>query len=369
MQAQASHSANAAMAGAHNLLVNCAGVRAGQSVLLIVEPMGEGYYDDAMAGFIAVEASRLGAIPTVLEAPVSCDPDNPPAEVMSAIAAADHTIFLNRIGDQLRFRPLPGAGTKTMSYALDFDFLSASFSTTPFGLFFTVAQRLSERLSQVGGYRIRCPLGTDLAMQLTQRYPVMSGDFSVKTFPMMILPPLSAAKASGRLVLSQALTSTYIHAYDDSIIPLDRPLVLTIEDGAITGIEGDAAVLPRVRAQFERVAALFGGPVLSVNSWHAGVNPTTFFPRPALSDMDRWAGVVFGSPRYLHFHMCGTSPGDICGQVFDPTISFDEDPLWSEGRLAFLEDNRDLLQRYGADPSVFETRRDIGLQSEVVVGA
>jgi len=46
--------------------------------------------------------------------------------MMEAIEAAAHTIFLNRIGDQLRFAPLPGTGSKIMSYVLDMDFLAAT---------------------------------------------------------------------------------------------------------------------------------------------------------------------------------------------------------------------------------------------------
>jgi hypothetical protein len=366
MQTSASSPASAAKAGAHNLLAGCAGVKRGDTVLLIVEPPGEGYYDDDMGAFIAAEAEGLGALPTILESPSSCDPDKPPADVMAAIAATDHTIFLSRIGDQLRFRPLPGAGTKTMSYALDFDFLASPFGTTPFGLLFDAAINLSGRLAQAKTYRIQCPLGTDLTMALGEGRPLAAGDFVVKTFPMMILPPLSSAGANGTLVLSQSLTSTYIHAYDDSIIPLDRPLTLTIEGGRIVGMEGEPEAVARTKAQFERVASLFGEPVFTVNSWHAGVNPTTWFPRPALSDIDRWAGVVFGSPRYVHFHMCGPSPGDICGQVFDPTISFDGEALWDGGRLAFLDraDNLALLQRYGVGPEAYKTRRDIGLTGE-----
>ena len=366
MQLARTHPTGDVAAGARNLLVDCAGVKAGDDLLLLVEPAGSDYYQPEVCAFVAQAARALGAHPRIVEAAPDAGPDEVPAAVMEAIGAADHTLFLNRLGDQLRFRPLPGRGGKTMSYALDMNFLGSSFCTTPYPLMAELSERLAARLASARSCRIRCPLGTDLRMDLDGWRGGGAGQFTARTFPVMILAPLPASAANGRLMLSQAITSTDIHPYADSIVPLPSPIALTVKDGRIVCFEGDAALVDRVRAQFERVAQLFGGAAFAVNSWHTGINPMTYFPRPALSDMDRWSGLVFGSPRYTHFHMCGHAPGDIAGQVFDATIGFDGEPLWEEGRLGFYERpaNRALIAAHGLDPAAFAARADIGVRPE-----
>jgi len=365
MTAQADFQAsNDPVEGARNLLIDCADVSAGDRVLLLVEPPGSGHYDDAMGGFISDQARNLGAHPQLLEVALSYELGHVPAAVMEAISQADRTIFLARVGDQLRFQPLPGAGRKVMSYALDFGFLGAPFATQPHGFLAELHRRLTARLAAARTCAMTCPQGTDLTLSLSPLGPVGApGGFTVATFPVMIVPPLSAAGASGRLVLTQALTSTYIDPYPDSILPLPAPLALILDEGVIVDFEGDSATVEQAKAQFARVGGLFGGSPLRVNSWHAGVNPMTFYPRPALDEIDRWSSLAFGSPRYAHFHMCGPAPGEICGQVFDPTIAFDGDTIWDQGQLAFLDapDNLDLLASHGVDASAYRVRQDIGV--------
>lgn len=351
--------------GARNLLLGCAGVRPGDSVLLIVEPEGNPHYDPALTPFIASQARELGARVDILSVAPAAGPESVPPAMMQAIGAADHTIFLNRIGDQLRFAPLPGSGTKTMSYALDMHFLASEFAAAPYGVWEGIEARLTAQLDAARSYRIQCPKGTDVSMEfggarIAQR---RTGGFTVKNFPVMIVPPIPASGLSGKLVLSQALTSTYVHSYADSIVPLPAPLTLFLENGEIARMEGERKLVARAQAQFARVGELFGGPVWAVNSWHAGINAFTYFPRPALSDIDRWSSVVFGSPRYAHFHMCGSQPGDICGQIFDPTITFDESALWQSGYPAFLspDDKQNLIAQCGLALDTFQVHRNIGI--------
>jgi len=353
------------VAGARNLLLNCAGVKAGDRLLLIVEPPGNEHYEPSVALFIAQQAREIGALVTIRAVAVAGGPEDVPADIMTAVGAASHTIFLNRIGDQLRFAPLPGQGSKTMCYALDMDFLGSYFAVTPYGAWEDIQARLVARLNSARSYSIRCGRGTDLSMHIDgQQYDQKRvGQFAVKNFPIMIVPPIPAVGLNGKLVLSHTLTSTYLHDYEDSIVPLASPLSLFLENGEIVRIEGDAALVARAQAQFERVATRFGGARWAVNSWHAGINTFAYFPRPALSDIDRWSAVVFASPRYAHFHMCGSAPGDICGQIFDPTITFDDAAIWRDGRATFLtsEDHRRLLESWSGSPDIGLRRRDIGV--------
>jgi hypothetical protein len=352
-------------AGARNLLVDCAGVGSGDRVLIITEPDRLDHYDLAVARCIAEEARKLGAHTTVLATEPGAGPEDVPSSLLEEISRASHTIFLNRIGDQLRFAPLPGAGTKTVCYTLDLDYLGSAFAVSPYRVWEKVRQQVVERISRATRYSIRCPLGTDLLAESAAGVAELSSPtgFTVKNFPVMIVPPVSARHLSGRLVLSHTLTSTGVHSYKESVLPLESPLELTLDHGHITRFDGPPALVARVRAQFERVASLFGGTGDVVNSWHAGINPFTWFLPPALSDIDRWSAMSFGSPRYAHFHLCGSPPGDICGQVFDATIAFDDEVIWNRGRLDELVGviDESPLRRLGLPPGFFDRSFPLGV--------
>ncbi len=352
-------------AGARNLLVNCAGVRTGDQVLIITEPDHLNHYDPAVARCIAEEARKLGARTKVIVTEPVGGPEAVPSWLLEEISQAAHTIFLNRIGDQLRFAPLPGAGSKTVCYTLDLDYLGSAFAVSPYEVWVNVQQQVVARIARATRYSIRCPLGTDLTAESADGVAELSSatGFTVKNFPLMIVAPVSAKHLSGTLVLSHAMTSTGVHGYEESVLPLESPVELTLDNGRITQFAGRPALVARVRAQFERVASLFGGSRDVVNSWHAGINPFTWFLPPALSDIDRWSAISFGSPRYAHFHMCGSQPGDICGQVFDATIAFDDVVIWNHGQLEDLMNRTDdsPLRTLGLPPGFFDHSLPLGV--------
>ncbi len=353
--------------GAANLLSRCVGVNPGESLLLVTEPPGSRYYDEDVAPCIAEVARRMGARVDVFEAGPVSGPGAMPTELLAAIAEVDHTIFLSRIGDQVRFAKLPGRGTKSMVYTLGLAHLAGGFAGARHDVMEEIRSGLMARIAAAQRYTLICPLGTHLEMEVNG--DELSGlrdasGFTVKNFPVMIIPPIPASGLSGRLVLSHALTSTGIHHYEDSVIPLSSPVVLTLEGGRICRLEGESALVAKVKAHMDRIDRKFGGEGMKLGSWHSGINPFTFFDGHALDDIDRWNGVAFGSPRYCHFHMCGALPGDICGQVFDPTIHFDSDALWQAGTLTALKvaPFARLAARLGVPRGMLWARPDIGVR-------
>ena len=103
--------------GARNLLVNCAGVKAGEQVLIVREDPALGYYDAAAPACVAKEAEALGCRTTeYVNANLLDGPEDLPESLAAAMTGADHTLFFDRMGDQLRFLDVPGGGTKTMCF-------------------------------------------------------------------------------------------------------------------------------------------------------------------------------------------------------------------------------------------------------------
>jgi hypothetical protein len=367
MTQEATSRSDAIAAGAENLLLAGAGLKAGQHLLIVVEPPGAGHYEDGLAQYLVEAAHRIGARVEILTAPLPAGPESIPAEVLASVEAAEHTVFLHRIGDQLRFRPVPGKGTKLVSYTLDSNYLADAFGRTPPALWQEVHDRILDLIARARRCTIRCPNGTRATVALAASRTASIVPFTVANFPVMIVPPIKADELNGRLVFTHGLTTTGIHEFPNSELPLPTPITCIVESGRIVEIDGDPLLVAKVEAHFERVGALFGGDRRAVFSWHTGINPTTFYRGSASDAPQRWGGVAFGSPRYTHFHLCGPAPGEVSAAIFDATIAFDDRVIWKSGALAaFTEvELNDLATRHGVRPSVLTARREIGIPLSV----
>ena len=152
--------------------------------------------------------------------------------------------------------------------------------------------------------------------------------------------------------------------YQPDRLDLAAPVTALVEAGRIVDFEGERGPVASVRRHYETVAEKFDIDPWVVHSWHTGIHPKTFYPAPALADLERWGAVSFGSPRYTHFHTCGNfSPGEIAWSLFDTTVEFDGEVFWQDGRFVFLErpEIRALIAKHGAPDDAFAARADIGV--------
>jgi len=148
--------------GVNNLLRNCVKVQPGERVLIVGETVGNTYFDDNVCELSAQQARILGAHVDVIRAAPVAGPEDFPLSVAQAIESSDHTIFFSRLGDQMRFCPLPGSGTKTMCYAATEKYLAEDFASVPWELFKDVHDALVEIIAAAKSYSISCPRGTRL---------------------------------------------------------------------------------------------------------------------------------------------------------------------------------------------------------------
>lgn len=352
--------------GAHNLLVNCIGIQPGETLLLVTEDPALGYFGAGLADTITDHALRMGAVVSKIEAPVIEDPVDFPAAIREAIARTDHTVFLARLGDQVRFQAIPGDGSKTMCYALDNDYLAAPFSALNHKVMLALKQALEASFDAADSWHITCPLGTDIS----GRFPPPSkdasdGEVSMNRFPMLTYRPIPAASMTGRVALSNWLIGTGSRLYRPYDVRFDGTVFAHVENGRIRDFEGAAASVDRIRRHYEFIADRYGIDGTVVDSFHTGMNPQTFYSGPAEADFQRWGGVAFGAPHYLHFHTCGAySPGEICWSVFDPTIRVDGEVFWDSGKFRFVE-RPEIRALFADHPDVARAfahpRRDIGV--------
>ncbi|WP_172298513.1 hypothetical protein [Pseudoruegeria sp. HB172150] len=318
---------------ARNLLFDCAGLSAGDEVVICHEAAEHGWYDFEAAESVATEAEALGLRVRRCEA---LPPDREqPAEVAELLTSPGNIIFFARIGDQGRFDGL-AKGRRVMVYARNANDLASEFGRVPHQAMLGLKKAVDEVLFTARTIEITCPNGT----RVTGRAPVASdtgetpADVTTRRFPLGVPAPVPANGFSGRVALTGALTPTGNRCYEPAVLPLEHPVFGLVENGRIAGFEGDAAEIVRIRAHYQAVADAFGIEPFVVHSWHAGIHPGCRYFDATGQDLDYWSNTVFSSPRLLHFHTCGTSaPGEISWNLPDATVLVDGVALWDKGRL------------------------------------
>ena len=352
-------------AGAQNLLKNCVNLRPEQTLLLVTEDKRAAYYDEDVVNCIKQEAENIGATVYTLSAPRISGPEHSPAIVKRALESVDHTVFLARIGDQMRFHKLPGEGSKTMCYTLDGKMLVSEAGRSSYKVASALLEKIQSYIDTISQWRIQCPLGTDLigTSDSDQYTDTARLDFSVKLFPPGPFRPLLCNTANGKIV-TKLLPASATHLYEPFGLVLDSPVTMMVCNGRIVEFTGEPEVAKRVENHYRFVGKKFDIDPFVVHSWHTGTNPKIYYPDSALENIERWNGVVHSHTRYTHIHTCGNyGPGEISCGLIDATLTFDDHPLWVDGRLLFLESEEALAirRRYGATAPGYETCLDIGL--------
>lgn len=351
--------------GALNLLTNCLNVQAGESVLLVLEPT-DTLYDTRVAAEVSQCLVDLGAFVTTVDPPLICDPADFPDNVTNAIQGSDHTIFLSRIGDYVRFLPLPGNGSRVTSYTLDIDILGAPYATVNSRLLHQLQLKLEAHLMQADQWRIQCPLGTDLSGSFC--WPSLSGgddaDLTVRLFPVATFKPVPCDNSNGQVALSRWLMPGGAAKLDDADLSIDGVVYAHVKNGCLDNFTGENTQVEKLNRHYDYVSNTLNISRNRIHSWHAGMNPQTTFSLSADDHLDLWSATSFGSPRYLHFHTCGDEPpGEIAWSVFNPTITIDDTLFWSNGEFVWLQqaDNKALIEAFDGAHYLLEPSLPIGI--------
>ena len=351
-------------AGARSLIEDAIGAQRGDSLAIIAEDPRLGIYDAAVPDCVADVAREMGISVSIVNVGDHAGLDDIPTAVAGALANCDHVFFHARLGDTLRFSDIPGGATKTMSYAIDIGILGGPSCTVPHKVMELIRVEYDKKVNSAKTWRVTCPHGTDISG--TQDIDAVANgkaeDFTVTRYPVCAPRPLPCNTANGVIAVANWLMASGNQKYSDDEVMLPDPIMAHIENGIIVDFEGSADDVSRVRTHYKRVGDLFGIDSFVVHSWHAGMNPGTFYPVRATSGLERWGKVAFANPRYLHFHTCGNyAPGEIAWTLFDASASFDGIPFWQDGSLEFLNTApvQSILSVHGI--AELEVRRDIGI--------
>lgn len=319
--------------GATNLLVECAQLGDGDRLLLVHEEPGRGYYDDQLVTIIVDVAQDLGIDVELFECPFDPWATVVPAAIKEKMRSDVMTLFLARIGDQLRFSDLGSKGRAIVSYALDIQMLGSGFGTGSYQIFGELKKAIDAVVHGAKEIHISCPNGTECVGRAPKVYGQRE-DVSILRFPMSIFSPVPAGEFTGKVAMPGFLVGTGSIYYRPYAVELPGALFANLENGRLTHFEGNKDAVSLADSHYDFVSKKFAIDRNYVHSWHAGIHPGCTFQGNASDDYERWSGSAFGNPRLLHFHTCGAyAPGEISWNIVDPTISADGVDIWKDGVL------------------------------------
>lgn len=316
-----------------NMLFGCAGAEPGERLLVLEEPPDLGHYDNDLAPAIVEAAEGLGL--HVLRHDIGFSPE--PAEfadaVMAQMASADHILYLARLGDQMRFRPLPHADKSIVSYAVTLASLAGPFGTVPHPAMMALKTAVNTAMAGAVEIHVSCPLGTDLRGRMIPLDGQVA-DVGIRRFPMCVFAPVPMNGFAGRVAIARFLVGTGSIYYEPFLHGFDGVAMVHVHGSRVSGYDGPADVVAGIRAHVGNLADRYGLDGDFVHSWHGGIHPGCGFAGHAKDNPGRWSGSAFGNPRLLHFHGCGAyAPGEVCWNLLDPTVTLDGVALWQQGRL------------------------------------
>ncbi len=316
-----------------NLVFGCAGARPGAHLLILHEDHAQGHYEAGLCEDVHHAAQALGLVVECRQVAFSPEPAEPPARLLSAMEAADHILYLARLGDQMRFRPLPHAQKTIVSYAVTRAAMVSAFGTIPHAAMVALKTVINAAMQSARTIRVTCPLGSDFVGQVAPTTEPLA-DVGIRRFPMAVFSPLPMEGFSGRVALARFLVGTGSIYYQPFVHEIAGVAMVQFAGTRITGYDGRADTVAGISAHIAALADRYGLDGDFVHSWHAGIHPGCGYEGAALETPGRWTGSAFGNPRLLHVHTCGAyAPGEVCWNLLDPTIALDGVALWQQGRL------------------------------------
>ncbi|MFO8059926.1 MAG: leucyl aminopeptidase [Bacillota bacterium] len=318
------------MRGAHILVRTCAGVRAGEDVLVVCDP--------AMSdiGEVVARAARdRGAeVVVVIMDPRGTDAGEPPRPVAEAMRAADVVFTPVSVSithsDAVHRACAAGARVVAMT-GFTRRMMRSGGITADFRRLAPVVERVADLFTAGRSLRLTTPPGTDLTADISGRRGVAKtcivgpGDFSP-------VPDVEAAVApvegSARGVIVADASIPYL-----GIGLLSEPVVFRVEDGMIISARGGEAA--------ERLLAAWKSQndpaVYNVAEVGVGLNPESSLTGEMLEDEGTWGTVHIGTGANVTLGGLTRAASHYDLLMFSAVLSIDDEDVLRGGQLVGLE--------------------------------
>jgi hypothetical protein len=241
--------------GAYNLLVNCGQACEGERLLLCYEQKNLDFYDNAIVEDVWACAQEIGL--EVIPYELDFDPviDVVPKHLEAAIAAADLTVFLARLADQMRFGRFKSGQRTILSYALNSASLASPFGTVHYKASLALKQVIDAAVFGAGEVVVSCKAGTYFKGRIAASPD--GGDSDLRRFPMLVNTPAPAAGFAGRIALPGFLVGTGSKYYHPFGITFEAPLFAVFEGNTLLGFEGQKSDEDKANQHLDMIAERF----------------------------------------------------------------------------------------------------------------
>ena len=352
--------------GVDNLLGTCIQMQAGDRVLLILEPEGSEFFEPGIDALITQRIRKYGGLLTTMKPDLITHPAEFPDAVSSAMGEADHTLFVSRLGDYVRFMPSMGNGSKTICYPHQLQLWHAPFARVCHRLMTKLLHRLESELTNASQWRITCPLGTDISGRFCwpSQNDGVDDTFSMGLFPVTTFKPVPCDTANGSVALSRWVMPGAAAKVEPAVLNFEGVVHAYVRNGSLDTLKGNPDAVQSLNDYYDRVSRTLQTNKNRIHSWHLGINPMTFFNEEIDRHLEQWAAISFASPRYLHFHTCGdVPPGEIAWSIFQPSVWVDDLPYWQNGEFVWLQrkDNAALIRATEGAACLLAPSQNIGL--------
>jgi hypothetical protein len=331
--------------GAANCVLDCGGVRKGQSLFVVSE---RGAVEESVVDAIVAAGQGAGAKVSVVwgDAISKQTPDTIPDAVLAAYRDAD--VLISHYPSLQREALVPHFPSETRvrvpNRARTVAMLASDWARFPYSLQRAIAGRLDELMAPSKDWRITTPAGTDVTGTFGAAGGVVGAAFFVDTdegrarrnFPGGVHSPRSC----------QALDGVIVCEYLDNVpmSPADQALAIEIAGSCIRHSDGGTAATRGL------IVGSMNRDDGYIDSWHGGVHPRTLVPVSRAQNARQWFSYCHCSPDSLHFHLGRGFETTNIG-VFGQTLTVAGQVIYDQGRLVTENDPvmGDAISRAGID--------------------
>lgn len=312
------------LSGARKIASTCLDVKKGEKVLIITDPGVSFRIGEAL--FAAVE--ECCAVPSILFVQPPAHPGGDPNEFACKLMA-ESDVIITPTSKTLFHCPAAkrarAAGARLASLSeIDEDVFTHGAIEADFAAHLPLVEEVARRYTEGKNIRYTTPAGTDITASIEGRAAVANSSICRDPGDAQGIPDIEVyiapveGTANGRLVIDASCST---------VGKIESPIVLTVENGAVTSIEGGEEA-EKLRATLERVN---DPSAYNLAEMAVGLNPNARITGKIIEDEGKYGTCHCAVGSNLNFGGVNDAPVHIDMVQWHPTIIIDGEAIFRDG--------------------------------------
>ncbi len=301
-------------------------LRPGEEVLIITDTTTE----ESLPKAVAVAAVELGCEPSIVTIQTRRAPNAEPPRAVAEAAKGAELLVMIASQPMLHTEAMRGAlaaGARFLGMAgMTTDLMTQGAATVDPKELFAITERAASVLTAAQSARVTSPHGTDVRMDLTGRKAHILAGVCLPDSPVTCFPDGESPIAP----LEEGTEGTIV--FDTAMNPfghLSEPVVLTVERGRITRIEGG----PEAQRLSDLLASKGDPGSYLIGEFALGTNPRARITDNMFEVKRRWGTVHFGLGDNATLGGRNHAAIHLDGLVLCPTVTLDGRVVAENGEL------------------------------------